>query len=286
MQQQTGCEGSFILQPDGGHVDTDRITYVLEARYTDRGSPDGKVAPMRGSALSVLQPKRKQAEHHDQDGTIRHETAADPLGGAENIGFITDGMSLSFSDVNLVNLDAIRVRIAAPNATSRIEVRKGSVTGQLLGQRERPEHGRLPDLGLRRRPDHRPGRDVQARPRLPRRERLPLQHQLDRLHRRRHRRRSVDHRPAGRRPPRRPRRTDRAVGTGRRSRSHWPPRPRASTGSAAARGPRTRRRCASPPTACSGSTTGRARTGCRQPGARSTSSSTRPRRPRPRRWRD
>src|ERR687895_493450 len=133
MQQRSGCEGSFVAEADGGHTDTDRITYVLEARYTDRGSPDGTVAPMRGSDLSVLQPQRKQAEHHDPDGNIRKEAAADPLGGNQNVGFLQDGMSLSFSDVNLVNIDALRFRVASPNSTSRIEVRKDSRTGPLLG---------------------------------------------------------------------------------------------------------------------------------------------------------
>ncbi|MDA0180116.1 carbohydrate-binding protein [Solirubrobacter phytolaccae] len=88
---------------------------------------------MRGNDLAVFHPKRKQVEHHDPDGTIRHEIAADPLGGNQNIGFLTDNMAISFADVNLVNLDALRIRIASPNATSRIEVRKGSKTGQLLG---------------------------------------------------------------------------------------------------------------------------------------------------------
>jgi cytochrome c len=133
MQQQSGCEGSFVAEADGGHTDTDRITYVLEARYTDRGSPDGKVAPMRGSDLSVLQPKRKQAEHHDPDGNIRKEATADPLGGDQNVGFLQNGMALNFSDVNLVNIDALRFRVASPNSTSRIEVRKDSKTGPLLG---------------------------------------------------------------------------------------------------------------------------------------------------------
>ena len=56
MQQQTGCEGSFVFEPDGGHTDTDQITYVLEARYTDRGSPNGQVAPMRGNASPCSSP--------------------------------------------------------------------------------------------------------------------------------------------------------------------------------------------------------------------------------------
>ena len=285
MQQQTGCAGSFVLAPDGGHVDTDRITYVLEARYTDRGSPDGKVAPMRASALSVLQPKRKQAEHHDQDGTIRHETAADPLGGAENIGFLTDGMSVAFSDVNLVNIDAIRVRIAAPNATSRIEVRKGSATGPLLGSANVPNTGGFQTWGYAEVPVIDPGETFKLV--LVFRGASGYLYNIN----------WIDFVGAGlaagpstigrrRRPPRRLRRTAPAVGTGRRSRSHWPPRPRASTASGRARGRRIRRRCASPPTGCSGSTTGRARTGCRRPGARSTSSSTRRRQPPPRRWRD
>ena len=56
-------------------------------------------------------------------------------------------MAVAFSDVNLVNLDAIRVRIAAPNATSRIEVRKGSKTGQLLGSANVPNTGGFQSWG-------------------------------------------------------------------------------------------------------------------------------------------
>jgi len=141
MQQQTGCEGTFIAEADGGHTDTDQITYAIEARYTDRGSPDGQVAPMRGSDLNVLQPSRKQAEHHDADGNIRREATADPLGGNLNVGFIQDNMALSFADVNLVNIDALRFRVAAPNSTSRIEVRKDSKTGPLLGLVNVPSTG-------------------------------------------------------------------------------------------------------------------------------------------------
>ncbi len=148
MQQQTGCEGSFVFEPDGGHTDTDQITYVLEARYTDRGSPNGQVAPMRGNDLAVFHPKRKQVEHHDPDGTIRHELATDPLGGNQNIGFLTDNMAISFADVNLVNIDALRVRIASPNTTSRIEVRKGSPTGQLLGSANVPNTGGFQNWGF------------------------------------------------------------------------------------------------------------------------------------------
>ena len=181
-KQYTGCTGTFVAERDGGHTDVDRITYVLEATYTDKGSPNGTVAPMTGRTLSVLQPSRKQAEHHEPQD-IRNEATADPLGGDRNIGFIQDGHSARYNNVNLANIDAIRFRVAASNATSRIEVRKGGVTGELLGTANVPNTGGFQNWGFVDARGDRPRRDVRPVPRLPRRRRLPAQPELLRLRR-------------------------------------------------------------------------------------------------------
>ncbi|WP_402466312.1 ThuA domain-containing protein [Isoptericola aurantiacus] len=133
MQATTGCEGSFVLEPDGGHVDTDRITYALEARYTDGGSPEGTVEPLEGRDVVAMQPSRKQAEHYDVGDGVRSEETEDPEGGLLNMGFITDGSSMVYEDFNFANIDAMRFRVAASSDGSRIEVRQDSVDGPLLG---------------------------------------------------------------------------------------------------------------------------------------------------------
>ena len=95
MQQQTGCEGSFVFaarrRPHRHRPDHLRARGPLHRPRLAERARSRRCAAAR---WRCFQPKRKQAEHHDQDGTIRHETAADPLGGAENIGFLTDDMSV------------------------------------------------------------------------------------------------------------------------------------------------------------------------------------------------
>ncbi|MGW6227715.1 ThuA domain-containing protein [Cellulosimicrobium cellulans] len=141
MQEASGCTGSFVLQPDSGHTDTDRITYAIEARYTDGGSPEGTVDPLLGRDLVSMQPARKQAEHYSIGAEVRTEETADPSGGALNVGFIRNNSSMTYDDFNFANVDSLRFRVASPNATSRIEIRKDTVDGDLLGSVAVPNTG-------------------------------------------------------------------------------------------------------------------------------------------------
>ncbi|WP_435735283.1 ThuA domain-containing protein [Cellulosimicrobium sp. PMB13] len=141
MKEATGCSGSFVLEPDSGHTDTDRITYAIEARYTDGGSPAGVVAPLTGRDVVAMQPSRKQAEHYTLGTEVRAEATADPMGGDLNVGFIRDNSAMTYEDFNFANVDALRFRVASPNDTSRIEIRKDSADGELLGSVAVPRTG-------------------------------------------------------------------------------------------------------------------------------------------------
>lgn len=147
MREATGCSGSFVLEPDSGHTDTDRITYAIEARYTDGGSPEGTVAPLTGRDVVAMQPSRKQAEHYTVGHEVRTEATADPQGGALNVGFIRNNSSMTFEDFNFANVDALRFRVASPNGTSRIEIRQDTADGALLGSVDVPNTGGFQSWG-------------------------------------------------------------------------------------------------------------------------------------------
>ncbi|MBD5786968.1 ThuA domain-containing protein [Cellulosimicrobium terreum] len=147
MREATGCSGTFVLEEDSGHTDTDRITYAIEARYRDQGSPEGTVAPLTGRDLVSMQPSRKQAEHYSLGTEVRTEETADPSGGALNVGFIRNNSSMRYDGFNFANVDALRFRVAAPNATSRIEIRKDTPDGDLLGSVAVPSTGGFQNWG-------------------------------------------------------------------------------------------------------------------------------------------
>ncbi|MEU1970806.1 ThuA domain-containing protein [Microbacterium sp. NPDC019599] len=148
MQDAAGCTGSFVLQPDSGHTDLDRISYALEARYRDQGSPEGTVEPLTGREVVVLQPARKQVEHREGMAQgVRVETSNDPLGGGSTVGFITDGTWMQFDDFNFANIDSIKFRSAAPNGNGRIEIRKNSVDGPILGSKAVTSTGSFANWG-------------------------------------------------------------------------------------------------------------------------------------------
>ncbi|GIH07654.1 hypothetical protein Rhe02_57210 [Rhizocola hellebori] len=137
IQNYTGCSGLVQIPASSGHGDDSNVFSVFEAVYADNGG-------LVGRKLIQLQPKRKQAEHFTSTGRapgaigggdpgVQRETASDPAGGFQNIGFIEDGDYWSFSPVNLTNITAIGFRVASAAAGGRIEVRTGSASGTLLG---------------------------------------------------------------------------------------------------------------------------------------------------------
>ena len=100
----------------------------------------------------------------------RHDpprTTTDPLGGNGNIGFLTDGRAITFATVNLVNIDAIRVRGASPNAAagSRSHGQRNRTAVRAAPTCRRRPASRL-DLSVKT--GRRPRRRVRPVPRVPR----------------------------------------------------------------------------------------------------------------------
>ncbi|MDA0638777.1 ThuA domain-containing protein, partial [Nonomuraea sp. MCN248] len=145
LDQHTGCEGTLQTQ-QAGHGEYDNLFYVIEASYTDEGANGAK--PLTGRGETLLQPKRKQAEHFTQTGRVagglgtdtagvQAETTSDPQGGNQHIGFVQDGDWWSFDPVNLSNLTAIRLRASSGGAGGTVQVRAGDPeTGTLIGSAE------------------------------------------------------------------------------------------------------------------------------------------------------
>jgi len=61
------------------------------------------------------------------------ESTGDVLGGGINLGFIDHGDYISFSPIDLYNIEALTFRIASAGAGGRIVVRLGALDGRILG---------------------------------------------------------------------------------------------------------------------------------------------------------
>jgi len=144
LDQHQGCEGTIQTLSDSGHGIDDNLFYILEATYTDKGGEGGAQA-LTGRAEVILQPKRKQAEHFSStgrvaDGTgtdaagVQAETTTDPQGGAQSIGFTTDGDYWSYSPLNLGGISQVRLRVASGGAGGTVQIKAGNAdTGTLVG---------------------------------------------------------------------------------------------------------------------------------------------------------
>lgn len=145
LDQHTGCEGTLQTQ-QAGHGEYDNLFYVIEASYTDEGANGAK--PLTGRGETLLQPKRKQAEHFTQTGRVADglgtdtegveaEATSDPQGGNQHIGSVQDGDWWSFDPVNLSNVTEIRLRASSGGAGGTVQVRAGDPeTGTLVGSAE------------------------------------------------------------------------------------------------------------------------------------------------------
>jgi PKD repeat protein/glucose/arabinose dehydrogenase/type 1 glutamine amidotransferase len=151
LDQYTGCSGTVQTTLSSGHDDGDNVFYVLEATYTDKGGAGGS-QPLTGRDQVILQPKHKQAEFYDTTGRVagatgtgdpgvKVETASDPEGGFQDIGFIEDGDYWSYDPMNLSGIESIRFRAASGSTGGTIEVRGGAADGTLLGKADVPATG-------------------------------------------------------------------------------------------------------------------------------------------------
>ncbi|WP_326763840.1 ThuA domain-containing protein [Streptomyces sp. NBC_01591] len=133
-----GCEGTVDTGDLGGHPEGADLTYVLNAKYTDKGG-DG-VSALTGYGRAVLQPKHKQAEYYDaQSGTriVAQE-------GAENgkrIGDVSHGDWVAFDPMSVEGIGTVSYRLSSPNGVGAIELRADAADGPLLATTPVPNTG-------------------------------------------------------------------------------------------------------------------------------------------------
>ncbi|MGW1690912.1 ThuA domain-containing protein [Streptomyces sp. NPDC002399] len=133
-----GCEGTVDTGDLGGHPEGADLTYVLNAKYTDKGG-DG-VSALTGYGRSVLQPKHKQAEYYDaQSGTriVAQE-------GAENgkrIGDVSNGDWVAFDPMSVEGIGSVGYRLSSPYGVGAIELRADAPDGPLLATTPVPNTG-------------------------------------------------------------------------------------------------------------------------------------------------
>ncbi|MFB6714930.1 ThuA domain-containing protein [Streptomyces sp. NPDC056358] len=132
------CEGAVDTGDLGGHPEGADLTYVLNAKYTDKGG-DG-VSALTGYGRSVLQPKHKQAEYYDaQSGTriVAQE-------GAENgkrIGDVSNGDWVAFDPMSVEGIGSVGYRLSSPYGVGAIELRADAPDGPLLATTPVPNTG-------------------------------------------------------------------------------------------------------------------------------------------------
>lgn len=130
-EQYHGCEGTFPLPGDEGHVGAN-IFGIVTVKYTDKGAPG--TGAITTEKVVQLQPKTREAEYFNETGGpgatpgVQVEDTGDVAGGGKNIGFIEDGDWWGWKPTNLTGIDRIELRAASPDAGATVEVRQGSPT--------------------------------------------------------------------------------------------------------------------------------------------------------------
>ncbi|MFD5898942.1 ThuA domain-containing protein [Streptomyces sp. NPDC060366] len=133
-----GCEGTVDTGDLGGHPEGADLTYVLNAKYTDGG---GAGAPaLTGYGRSVLQPKLKQAEYHDDQSGTRIVDQAGAANG-KRIGDISDGDWVAFEPMSMEGVDSVSYQVSSPYGVGAIELRAGAPDGELLATTPIPNTG-------------------------------------------------------------------------------------------------------------------------------------------------
>ena len=132
LDQISGCDGTFVASEEDHGGEGDRLFYVIEASYQDRGA-DG-AGNLTGRAQHLLQPMRLEAEHYNEVNGVRLEDSQDIRGGGVHLAFIDDGDYVSIGPVNLQNIIAMTFRVASAGSGGRIAVRLGSPDGPELGR--------------------------------------------------------------------------------------------------------------------------------------------------------
>ncbi|MFI6938772.1 ThuA domain-containing protein [Streptomyces sp. NPDC050418] len=124
-----GCEGTVDTGDLGGHPEGADLTYVLNAKYTDKGG--NGASALTGYGRSVLHPKHKQAEYYDDQSGTRIVSQA----GAENgkrIGDISNGDWVAFEPMSVEGIAQVGYKVSSPYGVGAIELRADAPDGKLL----------------------------------------------------------------------------------------------------------------------------------------------------------
>ena len=135
LATMTGCPQDLTLGYDGHDITGEMdIYYVINANYTDQGG-------LTAFDQILLHPKRKEAEYFDTQSGTTLIPNTDPLeGGAQALEVDNDGY-ISFSGRNLLNITAVKYKVAAAAAGGSIEFRLGGPSGTLLATTIVPSTG-------------------------------------------------------------------------------------------------------------------------------------------------
>ncbi len=146
-EQYTGCEGSFPLPGDAGHVGAN-IFGTIKATYTDKGN--GAAGALTSVDGIVLHTKHKEAEFYDATGRtgsnttgsagVTTQTTTDS-GGGQNVTGVEAGDWFRWNVMNLTGITGVTMRAASSTAGAAFEVRQGSPTGTLIGTLNVPNTG-------------------------------------------------------------------------------------------------------------------------------------------------
>lgn len=127
MRQVHTRTGEIAIERDAageGHGEGANLFTVLSAAYTDAGAPG--VTPLTTRAEVILQPRRKEAEHFTAHHGIVIEKCEDAEGGGlAACAYIETGDWTSYAPINLLNIDALRFRVASATEGGTIDVRLG-----------------------------------------------------------------------------------------------------------------------------------------------------------------
>ncbi|TMM53774.1 PKD domain-containing protein [Maribacter algarum] len=122
-----GCPQVLTIEADDNHGTEGQLDIFgsISLEYTD---PGGLIS----RDLITIHPKRKEAEFFSSQNGTTIIPNNDPLEGGQSALRVNDGSYMSLDGRNLLNMTAVKYRVAANSAGGTIELRLGSPTGSVL----------------------------------------------------------------------------------------------------------------------------------------------------------
>ena len=129
----TGCPQTINLNAEGHNIDGDAdIFFVVGTNYTDEGG-------LVSFDQLILHPKRKEAEYYDEQNGTTIIPNSDLLEGGSEAIRVSNNSHIVFESRNLLNMTAVKYRVASNVAGSTVELRTGSDTGPILATTTVPD---------------------------------------------------------------------------------------------------------------------------------------------------